>query len=331
MQRIKNILIALLAMLTLASCHRINLYEPDGGLYIDFEIDFTLHVDLAGDVDLEANPAMKEKALGKMPDLIHVLFYDPQTHAQVYEDYLPPKGGFVRIDPGYYDVIAYGLGTEVTKVSEDLHNRGLGKAYTSVKQSSSDLTKAETPSGSVIEEPDQLYSGSVENMEVPVHDRDQQIIHLHMNLEPLVESWTFIAYNISGLQWVKSLTVRMTAQAPDRYLWDGHRTVRPVNIEFPAIVNPETYSIKTVFNTFGKLPEFEGDAVLEVEVGTASGRYRWQYDVTDQWDNPDNTQHLIIVTEHIDIPDPGQGGDGNAGFGPSVNPWQGEVIDIPIS
>ena len=330
MRHVKSILTAIVAALVLAACHRIPLHEPDGGLYIDFTIDYTLHVDLAGDVDLEASQELKDKALGKMPDMVHVLFYDIESHEMVYEDYLPPAGGFVHIDPGYYDVIAYGMGTMVTHVSENLRNRGLGKAYTSVKQSAPS-TKAETPSGSTIEEPEQIYVGSVEHMEVPVHDREETIIHLHMDLEPLVESWTFIAYNISGLQYVKSLTVTMNAQAPDRYLWDGRRTVRPVNIEFPALVNPETYSIKTVFNTFGKLPEFTGNAILQVVVGTEAGWYRWQYDVTDQWDNPDNTGHLIIVTEHIDIPDPGQGGGGNAGFGPGVQPWNGHIYDIPIS
>jgi hypothetical protein len=83
-----------------------------------------------------------------------------------------------------------------------------------------------------------------------------------------------------------------------------------------------------VFNTFGKLPEFQGDAILQVEVSTAGGRYRWQYDVTEQWDNPDNTGHLIIVTEHVDIPEPGTQED--TGFSPGVKPWEGEVIEIPI-
>lgn len=319
-------LLSLVSVLAFAcSCKRIALFDPAGGLFIDFDIDFSLHVDLAGDVDLEADPSMKEKALGKVPELIHVLFYDTQTHELVYEDFLPPSGGFVDIAPGFYDVIAYGMGTSVTRVSDNLRNRGLGKAYTPTKE-----TKAETPSGSVIEEPDQIYVGSVENMEVPVHNQEERVIHLHMNIDPLVESWTFIAYNISGLQYVKSLVVRMTSQAPDRYLWDGHRTVRPVGIEFTALVNPATYSIKTVFNTFGKLPEFTGNAVILVEVETDGGSYHWQYDVTDQWDNPDNTQHLLIVTEHIDIPEPGQGGEQGAGFGPGVNPWQPEIVDITL-
>lgn len=330
MRRVKYILTAFFAVLVLAGCHRIKLHDSDGGLFIDFAIDYDLKVDLAGDVDLEASQELKDKALGKMPDMVHVLFYDIESHELVYEDYLPPAGGFMHIDPGYYDVIAYGMGTMVTHVSENLRNRGLGKAYTSVKEQAPS-TKAETPSGATIEEPEQIYVGSVEQMEVPVHDREETIIHLHMDLEPLVESWTFIAYNISGLQYVKSLTVTMNAQAPDRYLWDGHRTVRPVNIDFPALVNPDTYSIKTVFNTFGKLPEFQGDAILQVEVSTAGGRYRWQYDVTEQWDNPDNTGHLIIVTEHVDIPDPGEDADDNGGMGVGVNPWDGEVIDIPIS
>ena len=63
-------------------------------------------------------------------------------------------------------------------------------------------------------------------------------------------------------------------------------------------------------------------------MSTEDGRFRWQYDVTDQWDNPDNTGHLIIVTEHIDIPEPGSGAD--TGFGPGVENWNEHVIDITV-
>lgn len=328
-RRIKYIFLTLLSAVLLLTpgCHRIPLHDPEGGLYLYFNVDFTPKVDLAGDMDLEAHPELAAKSVGKIPEMFHVIFYDIESHEQVYEDYLPLAGGFVNIAPGFYDVIAYGMGTEVTRVSDDLRNRGLGRAYTPAKQPTMNSTKAGT-TASYIEEPDQIYVGSVENMEVPVHNGATEIYRLHMDLSPLVESWTFIAYNITGLQYVKSLNVTMTAQAPDGYLWDRRHTVRPVNLEFPTLVNPQTFSVKTVFNTFGKLPEFTGNAVLQVEVGTDGGRYRWQYDVTDQFDNPDNTKHLIIVTERIDIPEPGHGN--SEAFGPTVNPWQGEVIDLIV-
>ena len=90
MKHVKSILTAILAVITISGCYRIPLHEPEGGVYIDFAIDYSLHVDLAGDVDLEASQELKDKALGKEPDMVHVLFYDIESHELVYEDYLPP-------------------------------------------------------------------------------------------------------------------------------------------------------------------------------------------------------------------------------------------------
>ena len=50
-------------------------------------------------------------------------------------------------------------------------------------------------------------------------------------------------------------------------------------------------------------------------------------DVTDQWLNPDNSAHRIVVEELVEIPgDDYQGG----GFDPIVNEWDGEAIPVII-
>ena len=67
------------------------------------------------------------------------------------------------------------------------------------------------------------------------------------------------------------------------------------------------------------------DVYINVLVTDMKGsRYQWIYDVTDQFDNPDNVTHEIIIEDPIVIP---EGGDG---FTHDVNQWDGEVIYVPL-
>ena len=60
---------------------------------------------------------------------------------------------------------------------------------------------------------------------------------------------------------------------------------------------------------------------------TSKGGNRWRYvfDATTQWLNPDNTARHIGIDDRLDIPgDDTQGG----GFDPLVTDWDGEEITI---
>lgn len=330
----KVCLMALALLLEVPSCHRIRLYDPEGGVHLELLLHQEFKDFLPCDVNMNNNPLFKEKAFGFTPEMMWVLVYDTETHQQVHEDLLPVSGGFIQLEPGVYDVIVYGMGAEKTRLSAT-HNRGLGKAYTDTKgsftPSATIVAGGGKPSGgsyTVIDEPDQLYVGRKAGLEVPVHPPEGGFTRLQVDVFPLVQTYSFTAYNIEGLEHVTSVICHMTGQAPDRFLWDEHFTLQPVVQEFTLTKDPGTYSLKGVFNTFGKIPQFSARAYLQVVVQTKSGKYyRWSYDVTDQFDNPDNTCHSIIVTDPIDIPDDPTQPD-NAGFGPGVNPWQPEIYDI---
>ena len=334
------LLIGIAVLLFTQGCKRIPLHDPDGGVFLELNLDLDVKVDLSGKVDLAAHPELKAKALGNIPDLMHVFIYDRKLHTVKYEDYLPLGGGFIDIDPGVYDIIVYGLGTDYTRVI-GTESRGTAHAYTDRKQTMVLGARADENPGdddarirqySIITEPDQLYVGRAECVEVPVRpEGDSHIIHLRVDVPPLVQSWTFIAHNITGLERVRELTCYITGQAASRYFWDLHFPTQPVvAIDFPCLVDPETYTVKTVFNTFGKIPEYSSQAILHVTIQDNYGNwYQWQYDVTDQFDNPDNTGHEIIVTDHIDIPDDSDG-TGDTGFSSAVKPWDPHFYEIDI-
>ena len=312
------------------SCKRINLYTPDGGVYLELHLDVDHFLNESCPVNAKNNEAYAKLFYGKIPEMIDVIFYDMETHEQVYETFLPSNGGTIDIPPGTYDVIAYGKGPEYTRISAT-DNRGVGRAYTEKKSAIVNVDNA-LQNQTVIYMPDQVYAGRVSGMEIPVRPDDAGLTHVEMDLVSMIQTYSFTAYNISGLENVESFMCYISGQAPDRFLWDQHFTVNPVAIEYAVTPNPATYSATGVFNTFGKLPEYTSTVYLYVQVKSKSGHYfRWAYDVTDQCINPDNTCHTIVVDDPIDIPSGGGSEGGSAGFGPSVVPWKGEIIDIFIN
>jgi hypothetical protein len=313
----------LLTSLLVTACKRILLYEAEGGLYLELRVD----QDFLGyqPCGLMDDPSFRAKAMGVTPEMVRVFVYDPDTHDKVHEDLLPPTGGFINVDPGVYDIIVYGMGTVKTRLAS-ADNRGLLKAYTDIKGT---LTVIGVPSSTIIDQPDQLYAGSASLVTVPMHPEIEGIEKVHLDLEPAMQTWTFAAYDITGLERVTSMECYITGQAPDRFLWDGHFTVNPVALEISPNMDPEECSVKAVFNTFGKIPEYSSKVVLNVQVGTSGGKYyNWSYDITDQFNNPDNNCHNIVVDNPVDIPDDKT--DDGGGLDTGVNPWNPHVIDIFI-
>jgi hypothetical protein len=321
---VANLVLACLLLMSLlaAGCKRIRLYEPAGGVYLELNLDLEFDELLPCDANMN-DPVFMNMAYGSVPTSVEVLVYDAGTHELVHEDFLPVEGGFIDLDTGTYDIIVYGRGAEITRLSSTA-NRGLGRVYTENENDA-----AGSIVRTVIRQPDQFYVGRAAGVEVPVRPKTKEFFRIHVDLTPLVETYSFVAYDITGLERVSSVKCYITGQAPDRYLWDGHFTVQPVSVSFDAEKNPRTYSVRSVFNTFGKIPEYTSYAIMHVQVQSASGRYfQWQYDVTDQFNNPDNTCHKIIVTDPVVIPDDEDMRD--TGFGIEVEPWDKKVTDIDV-
>ena len=333
----KTLLITLTLILALVSCKRIPLHDPATDVYLKLDVQLNMNVQVSTDIDLDVHPELKDKIIGKMPETVRACFYDPETHKLVSEDFLPAEGGFINLPPGVYDMIIYSLGTENTQIAGTDSRAG---AYAFSPQNGSkvkvkNLTKADEASQPtiseypVIYEPDHVFVAR-QQIVVPVHSTtESQTIIIESEAQSVVQTYSLEVKNVVGAGNIQSADVYVTGQIPARYLWDLHYPNSVCAIYFPSVIDEEKGHLFTVFNTFGKYPGMSAEVYLNVLVTTeGGGKYQWIFDVTDQFDNPDNTTHEIIINEEVDVPDPGTTG---GGFNPTVNDWGVEIIDVPIS
>lgn len=333
-RRLLSVLGVLLLVLS-AGCQRISLHEAEAGVYLRVSVDPSLDPAMEALLDFDARPELRDKVAGKTPELVRACFYDAVSHELVKEDFLPAQGGFVDVPAGVYDVVVYSLGTEATQVS-GTETRAGGHAFTSPTGSRVKMQgvsgKVDVEGGTdeqpVVFEPDHLFVGRIAGAMVPVHPADDETIVLSAELSRLSESWILEVAEVEGAERIRKAEVYLTGQAADRYLWDGRSSNGACALGFETEVDVTEGRLFAVFNTFGKCPLLETGVIVNVLVTTENGsRCRYVYDVTDQWLNPDNSAHRIVVEEPVEIPgDDYQGG----GFDPIVNEWDGEAIPVII-
>lgn len=329
------LLLTLICIFPVTGCKRIALYDPQSGIYLKLDLKLNTDVKLNSDIDLEGDAALREKVYGKMPEQVRACFYDAQTHALIAEDFLPPTGGFIDIPAGTYDIIVYSLGTEVTQ-TEGTASRAGAYAYTNqigtlqIKSKNEDDPEAEPTISHqpVIYEPDHIFVGTKENVVIPIISTLDKTMIIEMEMTTLLETYSLEVRKIEGAERIKSIDVYITGQAPSKFMWDRRFPSKISAIYFPTTVNADKGNLYTVFNTFGKFPGAHNDVYLNVLVtGVNGGRYQWIYDVTDQFDNPDNVNHaLIIDKEPITIPE-----TKDDGIRPNVDDWDPIIIPVPLS
>ena len=310
------------------SCRRITLHDPVSSVYLMLDLQLNLDAKLNEDIHIEGNPALQEKVYGKMPETVRACFYSTQTHKLVAEEFLPPEGGFIDIPAGNYDLIVYSLGTEITRIN-DIESRASAYAYTSELGATVRITYGTAESKAVedykvIHEPDHVFVGSVENIHIPVH-AEEEVIVIEAGLTSILDTYSFEVRHINGAGNIRKADVYITGQSPSRHLWDRRFPNKACAIYFESIIDEQKGNLYTVFNTFGKFPNAHNDVYINVLLTDTKGsRYQWIYDVTDQFDDPDNHTHEIIIEDPIVIP------EGNDGFTHDVHDWDDEIIYVPL-
>lgn len=317
----------------LLSCHRIPLYDPAGNILLELELKLKMDVAVGTDFDLEAHPELKEKVDASKPSNVRICFYDTQTHNLVAEDIMTSDGGFISVPGGTYDVIVYNLGGVNTQVT-GTEARGTAYAFTSPEGTKVKITKAGSsiaPSEyEVIYEPDHLLVGRMEQLVIPSMGTIDHTVVIESGMESLLETYTFEIPAVTGTENIKEADVYITGQASGRFLWDKRFPSKPCALHLPAVVDREKGTLYTVFNTFGKFPNLESEVFLNIQVvGENGGQYQWTYDITEQFNNPDNTGKTIVIDQPMVVPDDPEGTGG--GLDPYVTDWNTEIINIDVS
>lgn len=307
-------------LICLSGCKFIPLYELEGNVMINLDYILEQQVDVRDGFDPSNVSAFNEKVHGKLPEHIQVQFYEAGTHTLANDEFLDTYGGMMNVEPGFYDVLIYSLETKATLVEG---------TTLSGKYATTDITFRSYEIGtyrSVIAEPDHLYLARFENVEIPpVVDDIHTITTLDTTAVSILETWTFEWLDVDGMEYIAECELFITSQEGRSFLWGDRNGNQPGALKispYPDFTGKRMYSI---FNTFGRYKDYREKvyAVLKVK-NTAGNEYLFDFDVTDQFDDPDNTGHNIVVALHITIPDDGGGGGG--GFEPVVDPWWDPII-----
>jgi len=294
MRRIPYILyiltVSLLALLSLASCRREPLHEPKSDYYLDLDISLDA---------LHKKPSM--------PSFVTAIFYDHETGEKAFQEYINANGGYLYgALPGTYDVLLYSLGTTYTHV-DSLGRINQAYAYTNPISEGYELKY----------EPDHLLVGTIYNQNIPALIEKDSTFYIKAHMETLIDTWKLEVHKIKGLKNATSIGIMIDGLVDSKKLATGLLSDREMKMYFAGVIDNEYKLIETPFNIFGKLAGAVSKLNLQISViGDDEASYKLNTDITDQFNDPENTQHIIKVDFDIEIKAK-EGG----GFQPKVDEW----------
>jgi len=304
MKRIPNniILVAVsiaLALLAQTSCRREPLHEPKSAYYLKPEISL--------------NSLYKQPA---MPDFVTAIFYDHKTGEKAFQEYINATGGYLYgVTPGTYDVLLYSLGTTYTHV-DSLGRIDQAYAYTNQISEGYELKY----------EPDHLLVGTIYNQQIPALIEKDSTFYIKANMETLLDTWKLEVHKIKGLKNATSIGIMIDGLVDSKKLATGLISDREMKMYFAGVIDNEYKLIETPFCIFGKLPGTVSKLQLQISViGDDGASYKLNTDITDQFNDPTNTQHIIKVDFDIEIKAK-EGG----GFQPVVDQWTNIVENFEL-
>lgn len=325
-----------------AGCRRIPLYDRSTRVDIIIDLDRELDHDIVMSVDKSLEKIYTDKIEGVVPNYYEVLVYDTVTDELVSSNIVGEKGGSLSIFPGTYHLVIYSFGTESTQ-QKDLHNRNTANAFTTdITASKGEIIKSKINEPAreyvskgyeddpIINEPDHLYTSYEMDVTIDAFTGGEQAVTIHTTVSTILDVYSLEVLNIKGAENIEKVEAFVTGQNLSNYFGRPERDSSPATMYVDMSVDVENSRLYTVFNTFGKLPGEQNQIFLDITVtDSGGGQYRYIYDVTDQFDDPGNEDHqLIIDGEIIDIPKAEHGG---GGFSPEIDEWEREDIDVPLT
>lgn len=328
MMKGRTVIVMLAAVVMSAlSCQRRDFAEKV--TEVNLSLNVKTHVANAGEV-----PA---------PETMRVDLYDVKTGKLKYTDYIEAEGGYIHPAPGTYDMVVYNIGTEAVQIRNESDINEI-EAYTSevsaflkgqLAQFFADIAKikesqerSKSPADEkVIYEPDHLFVGKADEVEIPViYEGEEREVVIEVDAHPEVETWKVTVANVKGLEYVQNVVAVISGQAESHFIGRGEDSGESVSIYFEKKKDMENKVLTGTFNTFGKHPTEKGILSLDINVTDTGGSdHHFHFDVDSQFqDNPDSH---IVIDDPIEIEEPKVAG---GGFAPSVDDWEDVNTDIDL-
>ena len=275
------------------------------------------------------------------PEILRVALYDASSGSFVTERYLRHQGddelghyydGYLIVDPGTYNLLAWNFSTETTIVGNEKQffeaDAYTGEIYSLRKN------------GSVRYDADHLFVADRRNIAVNTHEDIDTIRNEsgapYLVAKSVVKSY-YIQIGIKGSQWLASATSLLSGVAADVRLCDrtigneGETTLIFGMTQGILDQDEDHACIYSTFGTFGRLEGTHSDLNVTFTVVTTYGQ---TFDVSipmdEIWLTTDaiDNQWLIIEKE-IEIPEPPPA-PGGGGMDPDVENWGDIESDILI-
>lgn len=287
-------------------------------------------------LSLNINTDIQNHEVTKLPENMRVDLYDPATGEHLYTDYVGPEGGYIHPDPGIYDLIVYSIGSETTIVHNEHHFNEI-EAYTNEvmsylkSQTAENQTKEGESEHPIVYEPEHIFVGWHQSLEVPVALEDEEIqeILVEIDAHTIVETWQVEIRNVEGTQYVSELSGIACGQRGSVHIGPNVASERVVRVIFEMKLEDKGSGgkcIKGKYSSFGVHEEQTGTVYLDLSVGNKGGGSQYfRFDVTDQMKG--NEQRYILIDDPVVIEESGGGG---GGFQPIVDDWDDIHTDIKL-
>ena len=322
----KKLTLLIITLVLLSACRYKDLCY-DHNHDTDHNVSLKLSLDIDLDVDLEVSVEAHTKI--DTPSLMKINFYEPVKGNLSETEYTGPTGGPIHVNPGQYRMVIYSFDTEWTDIRGESNINTL-EAFTS------DVTDLKwkqfanfakginrEQAAPIIYTPDHVLV-TQKDVEIPAYSTEgEYVITITATAATILETYGFEVKNIEGIEYIASVDAFITNQARSHYFGRGERSSDSATIYFPMEVDKEKKTLKTTFNTFGKLPG-ESRSLLHILLIDSDGNeFTLTTDITDQFTH---TDHEIIITDSIVIPKP----EGGGGIDPSVDDWENHDEDVNI-
>lgn len=337
------IIVIMLAAVLAPSCLRRELDIESDAMRVILENDFS--APLGGGI-----PVTESKGYHAIPYHFEIGAYDAAGNL-AYQDFCDTYGGIIHGEPGRYDMYAcsldgYAIDFDGQESLSTYHVAGReadsetkrmflvcrdAAGRDTLSDRSPVRTKSETgllddDNVLVIKEPDGVYAGVLEDLDIPIMTVSDDMFTFTMQTRFAICRGKIIVTGITHADYLGSVQVYLTGLAAGRRLVEGIPDEKMAVQSFYADTIAES-RIVGVFNHLG-VPEGEGEPMVAYILlsDTNDGKYLFSANVTAQVLSQ-GEDFVVEINVPFDVPEPKVGG---GGFQPTVGDWDVVLVEVPL-